>query len=98
MAVVGDLVVKRYTHARHLRNKIFKVIGHVPGAHNRIVAINPKGQQSQFDSWGVISLTTYLASFVTKVDRMREQTSNAEQALRDIKTEAVDIDRLFPKV
>jgi hypothetical protein len=101
---VGDIVLRRWSNAKLLKNKVVKIVGVMPvvpesywrGAKYRVV--NPAGKQSESEEYGLQSFDDAEAKLILTVTQKHKELASAEQGLRTHKQETIAASKLFPRI
>lgn len=97
MLKVGDIVVTRFSKAKHLKNRVFKIISSLDGT-GVFQAVNPKGSLSQCNSWSTYTLEEVERFLEEDIVSAGKQLDTCKEKLRVFREEAKKVDSYFPKV
>ena len=95
---VGDLVIVRYSKAKHLKNILNKVLStHTNGTYNTHV-VNTKGQHSDHPYYRLRTLEEVEKSLQRDVEHAGLRLDRCKERLRNFQEQAKTAESYFPKV
>ena len=97
MFTKGDLIIKRYSKAKKLKSKIFKVLA-VNTSYKRYQVVNAFGKQKEISQWNYVTLDEDIVEKERAVSTARRNLNNAIEVHQTAQKEAQIAHKYFPTV
>ena len=96
----GQLVVKKWSKAKHLRGKIYRIVGKVPltGYQQQYRMVAPSGRQVEIGEYSIRSLEDELTRYQHHIFTAQSRLADAQNDLNHLRRDIEECRKLFPVI
>jgi hypothetical protein len=94
----GEIVLKRWTKARNLKRKVYRILNRVPGGYEQWRVVDPFGNQKTFSTYRLMSFSDAKTSRDHLLERARIEVTKAQNAVYALDSDEKMAKTYFPEV